>query len=100
LNLKRFNSDGTKISHRARFELELDLAQYTKQPNVPAIYKLAAVVVHVVPAGTVATMRSGHYYTFAKSAEKWHWYNDRSVQEIGASKVLEQQAYIIVYVKA
>ncbi|CAO2837988.1 unnamed protein product [Amaranthus hypochondriacus] len=105
LHLKRFKSDGfnvEKIDKIVEYELELDLAPYTKgytnNENESLKYELYAFVVH---AGYSAT--SGHYYCYIRtSPDQWYIFDDAQIIEVPLKEHehrMHQQAYILFYAR-
>ncbi|PRP84401.1 peptidase C19 family protein [Planoprotostelium fungivorum] len=102
IQLKRFTFQGSfggKIQKPVSYPETLDMKPYLDPRCVAESgscqYKLYAVLVH-----SGESTRSGHYFAYVKSpAGIWNLMNDSQVQQINASRVLEQKAYILFYVK-
>ncbi|CAI9095354.1 OLC1v1031284C1 [Oldenlandia corymbosa var. corymbosa] len=100
--LKRFKNDGSfveKIDNHVAFPLELDLQPYAadnqSDKQVEMTYDLYAVVVHTGFSST-----SGHYFCFVRaSPDEWYRFDDSKVYVAEQEQVLEQEAYILFYVK-
>eukprot|EP01083_Nonionella_stella_P096746 272034_1 len=59
------------------------------------VYHLKAVTVH-----HGRNVEHGHYYTLRNVNNRWHEHNDRMVRPISESRVLRQEALVLVYVAA
>eukprot|EP00899_Mesostigma_viride_P008247 jgi/Mesvir1/17423/Mv08705-RA.2 len=98
LHLKRFNHLGRKVDKGVEFRLELDLRPYMSEAGEEhgaVMYELFAVLVH---AGR--SCHSGHYYCFVRSgAGLWHAMDDTSVRHVSTRTVLQQQAYMLFYLR-
>ncbi|XP_075755605.1 ubiquitin carboxyl-terminal hydrolase 42 isoform X2 [Pelodiscus sinensis] len=98
LSLKRFsNFSGGKITKDVKYPEYLDIRPYMSQPNGdPIIYVLYAVLVH-----TGINCHAGHYYCYIK-ASNGHWYqmNDSIVSNSDIKSVLNQQAYVLFYIRS
>lgn len=65
------------------------------QQGPPITYKLNAVLVHLG-----STSNSGHYYCYIKSSNGlWYLMDDDRVIQVNLNQVLDQQAYILFYVR-
>ncbi|XP_018091929.1 ubiquitin carboxyl-terminal hydrolase 42 isoform X3 [Xenopus laevis] len=98
LSLKRFASfNGGKLSKEIKYPEFLDLRPYTSDPNgEPVIYVLYAVLIH-----TGFSCHGGHYYCYVKACnEQWYLMNDSTVSTTDIRTVLNQQAYLLFYVRA
>ncbi|XP_042462291.1 ubiquitin carboxyl-terminal hydrolase 21-like [Zingiber officinale] len=99
LHLKRFKNDGNtcyKIYDSVNFPLELDLSSFLSCPidEVQFKYDLSSVLVHI------GSPYSGHYYCFVRSSPStWYQIDDRKVTRVAEEYVLEQEAYVLFYVK-
>lgn len=105
--LKRFDSErifGGKITKHINYPDELDLrpymSDYTRNSDShkspPLKYNLSAVLVHVGH-----TSNSGHYYCFIKNCDNfWYRMDDSYVGQVSRETALNQQAYILFYVKS
>ncbi|KAJ2492284.1 hypothetical protein IWW37_001596 [Coemansia sp. RSA 2050] len=97
LQLKRFSSfGGGKINRHVEFPLSLNMKGYVSANSPergPYEYGLYAVLVH-----SGGSCRSGHYYSFVKSAAGvWYELNDSSVRQVSERTVLGQTAYLLFY---
>ncbi|PKA53227.1 Ubiquitin carboxyl-terminal hydrolase 20 [Apostasia shenzhenica] len=99
LHLKRFKTVGLfvdKIPKFVKYPLELDLMPYLSysKADEQSNYELYAIVVHNGSCG------SGHYYCNVRtSSTTWHQMNDALMYLITENVVLDQEAYILFYVK-
>jgi hypothetical protein len=99
VQLKRFSYTGFfggKITKPVSFPERLDLRPFMsdKQADHPT-YQLYGVLVH-----SGGSTHSGHYYSFVKnSASIWHCMDDAMVRQVSANTVLNQQAYMLFYVR-
>ncbi|XP_072987788.1 ubiquitin carboxyl-terminal hydrolase 21-like isoform X1 [Typha latifolia] len=99
LQLKRFKNDGVsiyKIYKPVEYPSELDLKPFLSSPHeeVPLNYDLYGVVEHR------GSFNFGHYVCVIRSsATEWHQLNDRQVASISKNNALNQQAYILFYIK-
>ena len=60
------------------------------------MYRLYAVLVH-----KGASCNSGHYYCYVRAPdESWYCMNDDSVTQTDIETVLDQEAYILFYMKS
>ncbi|RWS12675.1 ubiquitin carboxyl-terminal hydrolase 36-like protein [Dinothrombium tinctorium] len=96
---KRFDYNrifGGKIMKQVVYPEELNLRPYMSESTGSAInYKLNCVLVHLG-----ATSNSGHYYCYVKSSNNmWYLMDDARVSQVSISHVLNQQAYILIYVR-
>ncbi|KAB5555452.1 hypothetical protein PHYPO_G00034400 [Pangasianodon hypophthalmus] len=97
ISLKRFaNFNGGKISKDVRYSEYLDLRPYMSQSHgEPQIYGLYAVLVH-----SGFSCYAGHYYCYVKASNgQWYQMNDSSVTPTDLRSVLNQQAYLLFYIK-
>eukprot|EP00962_Isochrysis_galbana_P020401 scaffold5946_cov114-Isochrysis_galbana.AAC.3 len=61
----------------------------------PLSYRLHAAVVH-----QGSSLHSGHYCCYARAPSGvWHSYDDGSVQQVSAQRVLQGEAYLLFYVR-
>uniref|UniRef100_H0WAQ3 ubiquitinyl hydrolase 1 n=1 Tax=Cavia porcellus TaxID=10141 RepID=H0WAQ3_CAVPO len=98
LSLKRFsNSTGGKIAKDVKYPEYLDIRPFTSQPNgEPIVYTLYAVLVH---AGY--NCHVGHYLCHVKASNGlWYQMNDSKVSPRDTRSVLNQQAYVLFYIRA
>ncbi|KAL7979233.1 hypothetical protein Chor_015257 [Crotalus horridus] len=74
----------------------LDIRPYMSQPNgEPIIYALYAVLVH-----TGFSCHAGHYYCYIKASNgQWYQMNDSTVSNSDIRTVLNQQAYVLFYIR-
>ncbi|NXG48295.1 UBP42 hydrolase, partial [Psilopogon haemacephalus] len=96
LSLKRFDVRGRKLHKAVQFPLNLDLRPYMSQPKgEPCLYSLYAVLVH-----KGGTSGSGHYFCYIKAGDGlWYRMDDTSVTPCAVDEVLQQQAYLLFYVR-
>lgn len=97
ISLKRFaNFNGGKISKDVRYSEYLDLRPYMSQSHGESqIYGLYAVLVH-----SGFSCYAGHYYSYVKASNgQWYQMNDSSVTPTDLRSVLNQQAYLLFYIK-
>ncbi|XP_073447119.1 ubiquitin carboxyl-terminal hydrolase 42 isoform X1 [Aquarana catesbeiana] len=98
LSLKRFASfSGGKLSKEIKYPEYLDIRPYTSHPNGEAlIYKLYAVLVH-----SGFSCHTGHYYSYIKASnDQWYLMNDSIVSSADIRTVLNQQAYLLFYIRS
>ncbi|XP_025020496.1 ubiquitin carboxyl-terminal hydrolase 42 isoform X1 [Python bivittatus] len=98
LSLKRFaNFSGGKITKEVKYPEYLDVRPYMSQPNgEPIIYALYAVLVH-----TGFSCHAGHYYCYIKASNgQWYQMNDSTVSNSDIRTVLNQQAYVLFYIRS
>ena len=86
----------TKLAKYVSYPENLNLSPYMTDKNrKPVRYKLNSVVVH---SGNFAD--EGHYYCYVRdSNDKWYLMNDARVRRVNITEVLNQNAYILFYVK-
>ncbi|XP_075421551.1 ubiquitin carboxyl-terminal hydrolase 42 isoform X3 [Ascaphus truei] len=97
LSLKRFASfSGGKLTKEVKYPEYLDIRPYTSQPNgEPIIYLLYAVLVH-----TGFSCHGGHYYCYIRASNgQWYLMNDSVVSNTDIRTVLNQQAYVLFYIR-
>ncbi|KAI5627255.1 ubiquitin carboxyl-terminal hydrolase 42 isoform X1 [Silurus asotus] len=97
ISLKRFaNFNGGKISKDVRYNEYIDLRPYMSQSRgEPQVYGLYAVLVH-----SGFSCYEGHYYCYVKASNgQWYEMNDSSVTPTDIRSVLDQQAYLLFYIK-
>ncbi|KAK2866276.1 hypothetical protein Q7C36_002332 [Tachysurus vachellii] len=97
VSLKRFDDfNGGKISKDVRYTEYFDLRPYMSQSHgEPQIYGLYAVLVH-----SGFSCYAGHYYCYVKASNgQWYQMNDSSVTPTNIQTVLNQQAYLLFYIK-
>ncbi|XP_028913255.1 ubiquitin carboxyl-terminal hydrolase 42 isoform X2 [Ornithorhynchus anatinus] len=98
LSLKRFaNFSGGKIAKDVKYPEYLDIRPYMSQPNgEPIIYVLYAVLVH-----TGFSCHAGHYFCYIKASNgQWYQMNDSIVSTSDIRAVLNQQAYVLFYIRS
>ena len=106
LHMKRFEfgHSASKISKRIEFDIELDLAPFMSslgptgkgQPQGSGhIYDLYGVLVH-----HGYSVHSGHYLSYVRnSSGVWQQCDDTRVITVSEREVLNQQAYILFYIR-
>ncbi|NXP45445.1 UBP42 hydrolase, partial [Heliornis fulica] len=97
ISLKRFaNFTGGKINKDVKYPEYLDLRAYMSQSiGEPLIYALYAVLVH-----SGFNCNAGHYLCFIKAGNGlWYRMNDASVDLTDIKTVLNQQAYVLFYIR-
>ncbi|XP_046710273.1 ubiquitin carboxyl-terminal hydrolase 42-like [Silurus meridionalis] len=96
ISLKRFDFSGVKISKDVSYNEYIDLRPYmSKSRGEPQIYGLYAVLVH-----SGFSCYEGHYYCYVKASNgQWYEMNDSSVTPTDIRSVLDQQAYLLFYIK-
>ncbi|XP_076851902.1 ubiquitin carboxyl-terminal hydrolase 42-like [Brachyhypopomus gauderio] len=94
--LKRFDFNGSKIAKDVRYPEYLDMRPFMSQSHgEPQLYGLYAVLVH-----SGISCHAGHYYCYVKSGnEQWYKMNDASVTVSDIQSVLNQQAYLLFYIR-
>ncbi|KAG5854357.1 hypothetical protein ANANG_G00036990 [Anguilla anguilla] len=98
LSLSRFaNYNGAKIAKDVRYPEYLDMRPFMSQPHgEPLVYLLYAVLVH-----SGFSCHAGHYYCFVKASNgQWYEMNDASVSVSDVRSVLNQQAYVLFYIRS
>ncbi|XP_076834674.1 ubiquitin carboxyl-terminal hydrolase 42-like isoform X2 [Brachyhypopomus gauderio] len=96
--LKRFaNFNGGKIAKDVRYPEYLDMRPFMSQSHgEPQLYGLDAVLVH-----SGFSCHAGHYYCYVKSGNgQWYEINDASVSVSDIRLVLNQQAYLLFYIRS
>ncbi|KAM6032739.1 LOW QUALITY PROTEIN: ubiquitin carboxyl-terminal hydrolase 42-like [Theristicus caerulescens] len=97
ISLKRFaNLTGGKINKNVKYPEYLHLRAYMSQSvGEPLIYALYAVLVH-----KGFSCDAGHYLCFIKAGNGlWYEMNDASVDLSDIQTVLNQQAYVLFYIR-
>ncbi|NXP09474.1 UBP36 hydrolase, partial [Thinocorus orbignyianus] len=97
LSLKRFaNFNGGKITKDVGYPEFLNIRPYMSQKNGdPIMYSLYAVLVH-----SGYSCHAGHYYCYVKASNgQWYQMNDDVVRPSNIKVVLNQQAYVLFYLK-
>lgn len=98
LSLKRFaNFSGGKITKDVKYLEHLDLRPFMSQSQgEPQLYGLYAVLVH-----SGFSCHAGHYFCYIKASNgQWYQMNDSSVSVSDIRTVLNQQAYVLFYIKS
>jgi len=76
----------------------LDIGPYLASANknpIPCNYRLYGILIHDGNA-----MDSGHYYAIVKAANNmWYIMNDESVTQCNIHAVLQQEAYLLFYIR-
>ncbi|XP_067914449.1 ubiquitin carboxyl-terminal hydrolase 36 isoform X2 [Heterodontus francisci] len=97
LSLKRFaNFSGGKITKDVGYPEHLNMRPYMSQSNgEPVNYGLYAVLVH-----SGYSCHAGHYYCYIKASNgQWYQMNDSMVHCSNIKVVLNQQAYVLFYLR-
>ncbi|XP_068119913.1 ubiquitin carboxyl-terminal hydrolase 36 [Hyperolius riggenbachi] len=97
LSLKRFaNFSGGKITKDVGYPEFLNIRPYMSQCNGdPVMYALYAVLVH-----SGYSCHAGHYYCYIKASNgQWYQMNDSLVHASNIKVVLNQQAYVLFYLR-
>ncbi|XP_054250042.1 ubiquitin carboxyl-terminal hydrolase 36 [Indicator indicator] len=97
LSLKRFADFGRrKITKDVGYPELLNIRPYMSQKNGdPIMYGLYAVLVH-----SGFSCHAGHYYCYVKASNgQWYQMNDDLVRSSNIKVVLNQQAYVLFYLR-
>ncbi|PKK17287.1 ubiquitin specific peptidase 36 [Columba livia] len=97
LALKRFAGfTGGKITKDVGYPELLNIRPYMSQTSGdPVMYGLYAVLVH-----SGYSSHAGHYYCYVKASNgQWYQMNDNVVRPSNVKVVLNQQAYVLFYVR-
>ncbi|XP_014804810.1 PREDICTED: ubiquitin carboxyl-terminal hydrolase 36 [Calidris pugnax] len=97
LSLKRFaNFGGGKITKDVGYPEFLNIRPYMSQnKGDPVMYSLYAVLVH-----SGYSCHAGHYYCYVKASNgQWYQMNDDLVRCSNIKVVLNQQAYVLFYLR-
>ncbi|KAK2532141.1 hypothetical protein Q9966_008405 [Columba livia] len=97
LALKRFaDFTGGKITKDVGYPELLDIRPYMSQTSGdPVMYGLYAVLVH-----SGYSSHAGHYYCYVKASDgQWYQMNDNVVRPSNIKVVLNQQAYVLFYLR-
>uniref|UniRef100_A0A8C5VMW8 Ubiquitin carboxyl-terminal hydrolase n=1 Tax=Microcebus murinus TaxID=30608 RepID=A0A8C5VMW8_MICMU len=97
LSLKRFaNFSGGKITKDVGYPEFLNIRPYMSQnAGEPVMYGLYAVLVH-----SGYSCHAGHYYCYVKASNgQWYQMNDSLVHSSNVKVVLNQQAYVLFYLR-
>lgn len=97
--LKRFDANrmfGGKITKHVSYPEHLELRPYMSDKHGdPVTYRLNAVLVHLG-----GSCNSGHYFCFVRNSNgSWYCMDDSRVHQVNLSQVLNQQAYVLFYVR-
>ncbi|XP_069839928.1 ubiquitin carboxyl-terminal hydrolase 42 isoform X3 [Dendropsophus ebraccatus] len=98
LSLKRFASfSGGKLSKEIKYPEYLNIRPFTSNPHgEPIMYSLYAVLVH-----TGLSCHTGHYFCYIKASnDQWYLMNDSIVSSADIRTVLNQQAYLLFYIRS
>ncbi|XP_056392001.1 ubiquitin carboxyl-terminal hydrolase 42 isoform X2 [Hyla sarda] len=98
LSLKRFASfSGGKLSKEIKYPEYLNIRPFTSNPHgEPIMYSLYAVLVH-----TGLSCHTGHYFCYVKASnDQWYLMNDSVVSSADIRTVLNQQAYLLFYIRS
>ncbi|XP_076323104.1 uncharacterized protein LOC143232015 isoform X2 [Tachypleus tridentatus] len=96
---KRFDYNrmlGGKITKHVTYPEKLNLRPYMSDTKgIPMVYGLNAVLVHMG-----SSCNSGHYFCYVRNSNGlWYIMDDARVQQVSLNQVLNQQAYVLFYVK-
>ncbi|XP_065550122.1 ubiquitin carboxyl-terminal hydrolase 36-like [Lathamus discolor] len=96
LSLKRFFCGGQKITKAVPYPEFLDIRPYmSEDKGDPVMYGLYAVLVH-----SGYSCHTGHYYCYVKASNgQWYHMNDSMVRCTSVDVVLNQEAYLLFYVR-
>ncbi|KFV41896.1 Ubiquitin carboxyl-terminal hydrolase 36, partial [Tyto alba] len=97
LSLKRFaDFGGGKITKDVGYPEFLNIRPYMSQKKGdPVVYSLYAVLVH-----SGYSCHAGHYYCYVKASNgQWYQMNDDLVRSSNIKVVLNQQAYVLFYLR-
>ncbi|KAL9833519.1 ubiquitin carboxyl-terminal hydrolase 36 [Geothlypis trichas] len=100
ISLKRFgscgSSGGRKITKDVGYPEILDIRPYMSEPQGdPISYGLYAVLVH-----SGYSCNAGHYFCYVKASNgQWYRMNDHEVHPSNIKVVLNQQAYVLFYLR-
>ncbi|CAI8611381.1 unnamed protein product [Vicia faba] len=98
IHLKRFypHDPNLKIKKNVRFGTALDLEPYVSgSHDVGVHYSLYGVLVH-----SGYNTHSGHYYCYVRTSNNmWYTLDDNRVKHTSEREVLNQQAYMLFYVR-
>lgn len=99
LHMNRFefaSHNTTKLTKHISYPETLNLTPFTVENKIrePLNYALSAVIIH---SGNYAD--GGHYFSYVKDLHNtWYEMNDSEVQKVTLDTVLNQEAYILIYV--
>ncbi|KAK3435633.1 hypothetical protein EUGRSUZ_C00353 [Eucalyptus grandis] len=96
VHLKRFHDPTQKINKSVFFDTALDLKPFVSGSYEGDLkYTLYGVLVH-----HGWSTHSGHYYCYVRtSTNMWYSLDDNQVHQVSESKVLQQKAYMLFYVR-
>ncbi|RYR76829.1 hypothetical protein Ahy_A01g001363 isoform B [Arachis hypogaea] len=98
IHLKRFHAHnpGQKIKKKVRFDCALDLKPFVSGSYEGDVkYSLYGVLVH-----SGSSTHSGHYYCYVRTSnDMWYTLDDNRVYNVSEREVLNQQAYMLFYVR-
>ncbi|XP_068066065.1 ubiquitin carboxyl-terminal hydrolase 36 [Anomalospiza imberbis] len=100
ISLKRFgscsSSGGRKITKDVGYPEFLDIRPFMSEPKGdPIMYGLYAVLVH-----SGYSCNAGHYFCYVKASNgQWYRMNDHEVHPSNIKVVLNQQAYVLFYLR-
>ncbi|KAF8033764.1 hypothetical protein BT93_C0123 [Corymbia citriodora subsp. variegata] len=96
IHLKRFQDLSQKINKSVCFDTALDLKPFVSGAYEGDLkYTLYGVLVH-----HGWSTHSGHYYCYVRtSTNMWYSLDDNQVHQVSESKVLQQKAYMLFYVR-
>nr|XP_041575761.1 ubiquitin carboxyl-terminal hydrolase 36 isoform X1 [Taeniopygia guttata] len=100
ISLKRFgscsSSGGRKITKDVGYPEFLDIRPFMSEPKGdPITYGLYAVLVH-----SGYSCNAGHYFCYVKASNgQWYRMNDHEVHPSNIKVVLNQQAYVLFYLR-
>lgn len=98
IHLKRFyaHDPNIKIKKKVRFDSALNLKPFVSGSSDGDVkYSLYGVLVH-----SGFSTHSGHYYCYVRTSNNmWYTLDDTRVSHVGEQEVLNQQAYMLFYVR-
>lgn len=99
IQLKRFEYNGLfggKINKQVNYTDHLNMRPFMSATKGPSEwYRLYAVLVHLGYSN-----QSGHYYCYIKNSNgTWYCMNDAQVSQVSLGTVLNQEAYLLFYIK-
>ncbi|XP_027329426.1 ubiquitin carboxyl-terminal hydrolase 23 isoform X2 [Abrus precatorius] len=98
IHLKRFHAHdpGQKIKKKVHFGCALDLKPFVSGSYDGDVkYSLYGVLVH-----SGSSTHSGHYYCYVRTSNNmWYTLDDNRVSHVSEREVLNQQAYMLFYVR-
>ncbi|RDX64082.1 Ubiquitin carboxyl-terminal hydrolase 23, partial [Mucuna pruriens] len=98
IHLKRFHAHdpGQKIKKKVQFGCALDLKPFVSGSYDGDVkYSLYGVLVH-----SGSSTHSGHYYCYVRTSNNmWYTLDDNRVSHVSEREVLNQQAYMLFYVR-